>query len=133
MNDEDRSAGAVRDSGEEGGWKVPLHAEDAVPSSLGDVGRTFRGGCMSYSGSAYLNAGERGRETPLSDPCSVVDYRARAEASTTMRGSSPWMAGVRLPGSACWAARTLGASQRSPHARSSRAAGARPIPISVSE
>ena len=35
--------------GEEEGWKVPPHPQDAVPSSSGDIGGTFRGGCTERS------------------------------------------------------------------------------------
>lgn len=119
------------------GWKGPPHSRDAVPSPWGCKG-TLPGGCREKSVLALFEPGTGGDETvPGRDR---FRFRARApdrqprrtgEGETTIRGSSPWIAGVRGVGMRWFA--NLGSSQRSPHMRSSRAAGARPRPISVSE
>ena len=55
-----RLAAPMKSERRRGGWKVPSHAEDAVPSSSGDVGGTFRGGCTERWGSRVFQP-RRGR------------------------------------------------------------------------
>jgi len=73
----------------------------------------------------------RGR---AANPKTVQWLRRESVSAMTIRGSSPWIAGGRRALEAArLAALFRGRSHRSPHARSSRAAGASPSPISVSE
>ena len=103
----------------------------------GDVRVPSLGGCMSTTAPGYLNRQRGGGGTPSpGEGFGFAGYRFdRGSASaTTTRGSSPSITGARR---SCAPAREAacrrGSSHRVPQSRSSRAAGARPRPISVSE